>query len=107
MIRGGRGETRQSPFEVTVSWVLAVLAAMGGYIGIIASLNLVSTNRDIGAVVGAATYVTVAIVGPILVGIYLTWRRGWSGGRAFRIAASLSVAIDVLFSPILFVMLSM
>jgi FtsH-binding integral membrane protein len=107
MTEGVKPKRRRSRLEVSATLALGVLAAAGGYLGIGTSINLISTNSDTGAVVGAVSYFLVALVGPALVGVYLSRRRGWNGGRAFMVAASLSLAVDILLSPVLVVMSSM
>jgi hypothetical protein len=78
--------------------LLSLLAAAVAYVGFAVAVTLTMANGDARALAAGTTYALIAFGAPIVCGIYLARRRGWSRLRAVRFAA---VALLVVHAPLL------
>ena len=82
-------------------------ASLVGALGVAASIALVAAKANLGAILGGIGFVFSALLLPTFLGLCLVRARNWSWSRAALVAAAASLAIDLLFAPILQAMLPM
>lgn len=86
----------------SVVWagLLSVLAGAVAYVGVALAVTLVSSHGNASAFAAGTSYVLGAFGGPIFLGVFVARRRGWSGLRAVRFAAVVSLLVHLALSPI-------
>ncbi|AMM31497.1 hypothetical protein SA2016_0809 [Sinomonas atrocyanea] len=85
--------------------ILALLiACVMGYIGIVVSISLMLSGLEGGAgpmsIISMITYLLLAYVAPLIMGIFYSKTRNWGALRSLRLTASISLAVNIVLSPI-------
>lgn len=110
--RDAGGTTYWSRLGLVLSTVvLLLLACAAAYLGIGICVALTISGFELHegprAVASAVIYVLAACAAPAVIGAHSYRTRGWGRLRTLRLAASLSLAVNVALSPIGITALSM
>jgi hypothetical protein len=92
---------------IVSTFLFSVLAGAVAYGAVAIAFTLATSNGNAKAAAAGAGYALGAFGAPIASGVYLARRRGWSGLRALRFAAVVTLLIHAALLPIALAALAM
>lgn len=95
-----RTATTTRRWQVASAVIACVLALAVAYGGIAVALSATTANGDTRAVAAMVGYAVAALGLPIVCGVHLARRQGWSRLRSLRFAALVSLLVHVVLLPV-------